>query len=87
MGKISIGGIFVKLVFCYAYCLVQSGSYIHAVAHLKVDISINTRDTWIDVYVHHCILIYKIVIHNREYMDVAVAHHFEVDISIYKRDT
>jgi hypothetical protein len=51
VGKISTGGIFVELVFWYAYCLVRSGLYIHA-AHLKVDISIYNRDICILAAVH-----------------------------------
>jgi hypothetical protein len=44
VGKISIGGMFVGLVFWYAYYLVFGPVYIVALAHLKVDVSIYNTD-------------------------------------------
>ena len=52
MGKISIGGMFVEIVFWYAYYLVFGPVYINAVAHLKVDISIYNTDICIHAAVH-----------------------------------
>jgi len=52
VGKISIGGMFVEIVFWYAYYLVFGPVYINAVAHLKVDISIYNTDICIHAAVH-----------------------------------